>query len=292
MIMKRVFKFFAGLLVLLSNTQAKAQPVYADNCLLWQISGKGLTKPSYLFGTIHLICPTDFFWTETMKKSLDKSDKLCLEMDMDDMGVMMTAAAGFMDKTGKKLHEYFTPEQYTLLSNYVKDSLGMNIASFEMMKPIALQSLMAIRSTSCDGAISYEDTIMKVAVNQKKEVMGLETPEEQITALESIPVDSVISGLMDAIENKNDDKKEYAEMVAAYKIQDITKLHSMIVQSEEYGDLTNTLIDVRNKKWIDRMSGMMNKSSVFFAVGAGHLWGDSGVIKLLRAQGYKVEPKY
>jgi uncharacterized protein YbaP (TraB family) len=60
-----------------------------------------------------------------MKKSLDKSDKLCLEMDMDDMGVMMTAAAGFMDKTGKKLHEYFTPEQYTLLSNYVKDSLGM-----------------------------------------------------------------------------------------------------------------------------------------------------------------------
>ena len=292
MIMKRVFKFFAGLLVLLSNAPAKAQPVYADNCLLWQISGKGLTKPSYLFGTIHLICPTDFFWTETLKKSLDKSDKLCLEMDMDDMGVMMTAAAGFMDKTGKKLHEYFTPDQYTLLSNYVKDSLGMNIASFEMMKPIALQSLMAIRSTTCDDAVSYEDTIMKVAVKQKKEVLGLETPEEQITALESIPIDSVISGLMDAIENKNDDKKEYAEMVAAYKIQDITKLHTMIVQSEEYGELTNTLIDVRNKKWIDRMSGMMNKSSVFFAVGAGHLWGDSGVIKLLRAQGYKVEPQY
>jgi uncharacterized protein YbaP (TraB family) len=49
-------------------------------------------------------------------------------------------------------------------------------------------------------------------------------------------------------------------------------------------------IDVRNEKWISRMGEKMDQQSVFFAVGAGHLWGEYGLIKLLRAAGYKVEP--
>jgi uncharacterized protein len=285
--MKKIFSYFAGLLVLCANVVAHAQ----EQSLLWQVKGNGLTKPSYLFGTIHIICPADYLWTPVMKKSLEKSDKLCLEMDMDDNNVMMSATTGLMDHSGKKLSDYFTAEQYKLLSQFVKDSLGMEIIFFEKMKPIALQTLMASRGAAqCDNPVSYEDNIMKAALGGHKEVLGLETVEEQLSALESIPMDSVVNDIMEAITTVADDAAEYARLVAAYKSQDIVKLHQMIVQGEGLGDATTTLIDDRNKRWIGRMAGMMEKNSVFFAFGAGHLAGDTGVINLLRKQGYTVEP--
>jgi uncharacterized protein YbaP (TraB family) len=75
--------------------------------LLWRITGKQMTKPSYLFGTMHLICRSDYVWTPAMGASLDKSEKVCFEMDLDDNNVMVEATSGLIDSTGKKLSDYF-----------------------------------------------------------------------------------------------------------------------------------------------------------------------------------------
>lgn len=291
-IMKKIFGFLAGLFVLVANSVATAQPMRMDNSLLWRISGGGLTKPSYLFGTIHMICPEDYLWTAAMKKAFEQSDKVCLEMDLDDESVMAAATMGLMDKTGKKLSDYFTKEDYKLLTKYVKDSLGMSILLFESMKPIALQTLFATKIDYCESPVSYEEKMTADAKKNGKEVIGLETAEEQLVALESIPVDSVIKDIMDMVQNKTDDKGDevFGEMVAAYKAQDIQKLQKMIMEGDGLGGATATLLDGRNKKWISRMSAMMKKSNVFFAVGAGHLYGEYGVISLLRQQGYMVDP--
>src|ERR1043165_5626955 len=117
-----------------------------DKSRLWKISGKNLNKPSYLFGTIHMICPDDYIWTDKMQKSLAKVDEVCFEMDMDDPSVMMTVAMGMIDQTGKTLEEYFTPADYKKIGDYVRDSLGMNITMFQNMKPSALPTIFAGKS--------------------------------------------------------------------------------------------------------------------------------------------------
>lgn len=285
--MKFILKYVAALVALVFNFYAGAQ----ENSLLWKVSGKGLNKPSYLFGTIHMICPSDYIWTSAMKSSLEKADKLCLEMDMDDMNVMMAATSGLMETSGKKLSSYFTPEQYKLVSKYAKDSVGLDLSLMEMMKPVALQVLLATRGSVCEDAISYEENLMKTVKDEHKEIIGLESAEDQLKALESIPVDSVIKDILEAAEGKAmADDDEFTKLVAAYKQQDLKKLYDMIMQGGELGLSTDALLTDRNKKWATAMPGMMSKNSVFFAVGAGHLWGDKGVIKLLQAQGYKVEP--
>ena len=285
--MKLILKYIAALVALVFNFHAGAQ----ENSLLWRVSGKGLSKPSYLFGTIHMICPADYLWTDAMKLSLEKADKLCLEMDMDDMSVIMAATTGMMETSGKKLSSYFTQEQYQLVKRYARDSAGLDLSLMEMMKPVALQVLMATRGGVCEDAISYEENLMKKVKDDNKEVIGLESAEDQLKALESIPVDSVIKDIVETAEGKGmADDGEFAKMVAAYRQQDLRKLYDMIMASGEFGISTDALIDDRNKKWAAAMPGMMSKNSVFFAVGAGHLWGDKGVIKLLQAQGYKVEP--
>jgi len=290
--MKRIITFLAGLLSLAisytTGAQQKAGP--KDQSLLWRISGKHLAKPSYLFGTIHLICVDDYLWTPKMKESLAKSDKICFEMNLNDPNVMVQAALGLMDTSGKTLKDYFTPEQYTILKNYLKDSAGLDISLFEQMKPIALQSIIGTTGLNCDNPISYEDSIMKTGLKDNKEITGLEEPAEQINVLESIPVDTVVKQLLDDIKNNNTNDSEYWKLISAYKRQDLPALYELISSSKELGDDMGVFLNDRNKKWIPRIAGKMQQSSIFFAVGAGHLWGKDGVINLLRKDGYKVEP--
>lgn len=261
-----------------------------NNSLLWRISGKGISKPSYLFGTMHLICRSDYLWTAAMQQSLDKSEKVCFEMDLDDQNTIMQSAAGLMDNTGKKLSDYFTTEQYAKLKKYVHDTVGIDIALMENLKPVALQTLLGSQSPFCNDPVSYEDSIMRLAQNQDKEILGLEAPKEQLDALASIPIDTVIKELMSAIDDNAADDGEYKALVDAYKSQNLDALHSQMVNSQELQAQLGVFLDDRNKRWIPRMSGQMKNTSIFFAVGAGHLWGDNGVISLLRKNGYKVEP--
>ncbi len=262
-----------------------------ERSLLWEISGNGLKKPSYLFGTIHLICRPDYVWSEKMTKAFDGTEKVCLEMDLDDMNVMMEVSSGLMDKTGKKLSSYFSKSDYARLKAYMKDSVGMDLTMFEMMKPVALQTMMVTKSTSCDDAASYEDSLMKIAKTQGKELLGLESAKDQLDALESIPVDTVIAGIMEVVDGKDngEGEAEYSKLVAAYRAQDIALMQKLIVESEGLGGKAKTLVDDRNKKWIPLIGEMMKNNSVFFAVGAGHLAGKNGVISLLRASGYTVK---
>ena len=42
--------------------------------------------------------------------------------------------------------------------------------------------------------------------------------------------------------------------------------------------------------WLTKMPGIMNEKPTLFAVGAGHLLGENGVLNLLYKAGYTVEP--
>ncbi len=291
--MKKITAFLAGLLTIVSSNPVSAQqkPDNKDKSLLWRINGKNLSRPSYLFGTIHLICAKDFLWTGKMQESFNKSEKVCFEMDLDDAGAMMRASMGLMENGGKKLKEYFNDDQYRILEKYVHDSLGMDIGMFEQMKPVALLSMIGTSGVSCENAVSYEDSIMQIAQAGNKEIWGLEDPKEQLDALATLPIDTVIKQIIDAIQNNVSDEKEFNELISAYKAQDLPALYKLLNNSKELKDDLAVFLDDRNKKWIPRMTDKMNTNSVFFAVGAGHLYGPNGVIALLRKDGYTVEPE-
>jgi len=270
-----------------------AQPRHTgtnNNSLLWRISGNGLTKPSYLFGTMHLICSTDYLWTPIMAKSLDSSEAICLEMNIDDPAVMTKAATAMINMDGTTLSAYFTQEQLGKLAKYLKDSMDMDIALLMQVKPIGLETMLSMGTPTCKEPVSYEEKIIGTAHSNNKPVMGLEEVEEQVALLNSIPTDSIVHDILEIINGKTANTDEYSKMVALYTAQDLPALYLLIKDGKgDVGDM-NAFLDERNKKWIGRMTPMMKKQSVFFASGAGHLWGDNGVISLLRKAGYTVNP--
>ncbi len=278
------------------SQSVKEQPAHKpqsdtfSTSLLWRIRGNGLHHASYLFGTIHMICPQDYFWTDSMNACLQKSDVVCFEMNLDDPSVMVQAAASMIDSSGKMLKDYFTEDQYQKLAKYINDSMGLQISMFQNMKPIALDMMLTSKNLECANPVSYEDHLMELAKKSNKTISGLEQASEQIAILQNIPVDSIIHDLMESIKGASSpDNDNYEEMVSAYKNQDLGKLFALLQKSNDLGSDMGVFLDDRNKKWISRIEEKIKQEPVFFAVGAGHLWGPNGVIALLRKKGYRVE---
>ncbi len=291
--MKKILSFLLmPLLCLNAACKGQKQKAVTDNkSLLWRISGKGLSRPSYLFGTIHMLCPGDYFWTDAMRKSLSDCKEVCFEMDMDDPAVLRSATEGIMGTgAGKKLlKDYFTDEDYAKVALFARDSFEMDLSDYQQMTPMGIQALFEMKMVSCIIPVSYEANIMEEARRQQIDVTGLETPEEQINVLNSVPDDSVVKGLVQMADSPADGKIAYQKMLAAYKDQDLPGLYNQIQAFRELGDALGVFLDDRNVRWVPRMNKRMARNAVFFAVGAGHLWGDRGVITLLRNAGYTVE---
>lgn len=282
------------LIILLCNAlysiNSYSQEQQEEPSLLWKISSPELKKPSYLFGTIHMICKDDYVWTSQMQKSLKASEKVCFEMDLDDPNLMTAIAIGMMDPSGKQLKDYFNDADYKKISTYISDSLGMDISMFQQMKPMALISLFSTQAVTCPMPVSYETEIMKAIAKDSIEIIGLEEAKEQLALFEQMPIDSVIAELLSVVNNESTATEEYKEMVTAYKKQDINKLNTIIESSRINGGDIALFLDNRNAKWIERMTEKMEQNAVFFAVGAGHLVGTNGLITLLRQEGYTLTP--
>ena len=308
---------FASLLVIfLSACKTKAQQnataakattaaqVEDKNSLLWEISGKNLKKPSYLYGTIHLIPKNDFFLTDATKKVFDASQKVTFEINMKEMNNPMAMISIFtkaLMPNGKTLKDFLNAEDYGLVQRKF-DSIGMPLKMLERIKPMFLSVMLGTdgeKITAEGGGISetskstsYEMEFLQMGEKQKKEFGGLETVEFQMGIFDSIPYKVQAEMLVKTIKNGNSGSDDLGKMVEMYKKQDIEAMSKML-QSDDQNELAgyeNMLINSRNSNWIPLMAKAMTEKSTFFAVGAGHLGGEKGVVNLLKKEGYTVKP--
>ena len=285
----RTVLFIAMLSALSCKTTRKASSTNeTKDALLWRISGKG-TNPSYLFGTIHIICAEDFSIGDSLKSAIDRSDRLFLEVDMDDPKMMMKTAQLSLLKDGS-IRELAGKERFDRIERFMKDSVGIPTMLFNRMKPFALMSLMYSKIPGCGRTESYEQRLMEMAKKGKKEVVGLETVEEQFAIFDRIPDTTELRMVMDMIDDFGTQRRQFSEMSQLYRKRDLNGLGAMIQSSPDMAGMEDVLLWDRNKRWIPAMEKAMSSGPVLFAVGAGHLPGEEGVIRLLRKAGYRVEP--
>lgn len=260
------------------------------NSLLWEISGNGLAKPSYLYGTIHLICPTDFVITEPTKNALSSAEQVYLELDLDDPQLMASMQKLMINTGGKPLKEMLKPDDYTLLNDYYKSKLGMGLDQLGMMKPFALLSMQYMTLLNCQPQ-SYDMTFAQMAAKDKKEVLGLETVDQQMGVFDKIPAEKQVEQLVEMVKKKDEAVKEFEQMITLYKAQDVEGLLKMMDSSQfsEFDGFEELLLVNRNAAWIPTIEQAVKAKPTFVAVGAAHLGGEKGVIKLLRGKGYTVK---
>jgi uncharacterized protein YbaP (TraB family) len=265
-----------------------------DKTLLWRISGKDLKTPSYLFGTIHMICADDIVISDSLKNAIKQASKVYLELDMDNMFELMGVMTKMKMRGDTTLSQLLTSEEYQKVKDFFKTNNGMiPFSMLETYKPMLTASTLMQGSLSCSNAQAMEQLVMKEAKRSGIGVKGLETMAFQMSIFDSIPYSMQAKQLLSYVENYGKDKenKEFEELTQAYRNQDLSKMENLTkIDDSGIEKFTEIMLYNRNADWVKKLSTLMPSGSLVIAVGAGHLPGDRGVISLLRKAGYKVEP--
>jgi uncharacterized protein YbaP (TraB family) len=275
-----------------SKTSMNAAPAN-PNTLLWRISGKNLQKPSYLFGTMHMICASDIVISDSLKSAISSADKVYLELDMDDMFQMLGAMSHMTMRDDTTLADLLSPDDYKKVKTYFENKGGlMPFSMMEKFKPLLIESLIMEQSGECENMVVMEQLIMEEAKESDKEIKGLETMDYQLGIFDKIPYKLQAQQLVKVVDNNDEtnDENEMKILTQAYRDQQLDKMDELTKMDPSIHDFADLLLYDRNMNWAKKLEGLMAKNSLVVAVGAGHLPGERGVLNLLRKAGYKVEP--
>ncbi len=287
--MKRILAII--ICVLLAAQSANAQ-------LLWEITGKGIDKPSYILGSHHAV---PFNYCDSipgLMNAFDQVDYVIGEFDMVKMGEMTYEQIQNMQRmmmmpADTVLLSLFSGEEKELLDAYLKKTVGAELQMFSAMKPmtimVTVQNKILTDIIPDNASMTTIDKYMQtLAMSKGKNVGGLETMDYQMSLLYGNSLEEQADALLEMARASNS-KELLVELTAAYKSQDIGKLWAVFKEqmtSYEY----DSFITVRNDNWEKQMKELIPAQSSLFVVGAGHLPGEKGMINLLKKAGYKVTP--
>ena len=281
-----------------------------ENSVFWEVSGNGLKQASYLFGTHHLYPAGNIKKNDLIKEKINACQVVMGEIAMDNMLAMSMATMKAMIMKDTTLKDLLGEKDYEKVDTYMKKNVGMSIAFFNNMRPMVLVQMITVTKASKD--LGIEETKNSKAVgmgdlsntldfyfqeygkSQKKEIMGLETVEQQANILfNGYPLKRQVEMLLEAIEDEKgsssiDNVKKLNELYKQQNLNELAKfsLDEAMMKKEEY----NALLKNRNDAWMPKIYELIHQKPAFIAVGALHLVGIDGVIYQLRKKGYQVKP--
>ncbi len=287
--MRIILLLCSCLLLTFSFTNSAAQSS-STNTLLWRISGNGLQKPSYLFGTMHLKDRRLFFFGDSVYKSLETSDGFAMELDPNEM--MDSLYSKMSDKdTTSLLRKLLDEDKYEKVSKKLEKKLGIPADKITRKKLIELREGWYYKINKKDDMKAAVDLYLyDLAHKQGKWLGGIEDVNDQMDIKDEIGKNI---NILDYVDDDAEPKKvNYLEkMIGIYVAEDINQIDQLYEgkKSQKFKDIV--LIN-RNKKMAMRMDSLAHIRNSFFAVGAAHLPGDSGLIQLLQGRGFTVEPVF
>lgn len=295
-------KICSMLLLLMAAVTMQAQ-------LLWKISGNGLQKPSYIIGTYHL-APVSFTDSiKGLKAALDASEQVYGEIVMADLTSpenQQKAQAAMMLPDGQTLDKLFTADEMTRINALVKSVLGVDMTNpmvaqqLGKLTPYALQVQLGVliylkKHPGFNPNDGFDSYFQKEAAAKGKGVGGLETFDFQINTLyKSATMERQKQLLLCMADNLEFTEEQTENVVKAFFTQDLDGIEkAMDAKLNNTCDGTpeekETLIYSRNDNWMKQMPEIMKQKGTFFAVGAGHLPGERGLLAQLKKAGYTVE---
>lgn len=257
---------------------------------LWRIYGNGLSKPSFLYGTIHLTDKKLFYFSDSLYHYLEQAEGFNLEIDADTM-INASVRKWAQNNNGRLLKSLMKKKDYEKYAGKLSKNLGKpadKITTRDIWLAKKEKSAEAYKKGDMQNFMDLY--LYGIAKKQGKKVGGIEDLADQMDIMDDLfdEVD-VAYVTLDTLQDAETGMVE--KMKAMYVRQDLDGVASLTENSFTRQD-KDIVLTRRNLKMARRMDSLARQRSSFFAVGVAHLPGDTGVIELLRKRGFSVEPVF
>lgn len=286
---KSIKSFKYSLLVLLPLLFAGtsfAQTAHSNYNLLWRISGKGLTKPSYLFGTMHVKDRRVFDFSDSVMLAMQNCWAFALETHPDTIIKKMFLTIGSPPTNSRSVRSMLGKEDYDKLAARFQKKNGYPMGDID---PIQAESMLKPEREKPDDKATFIDAFLfGVARSLSKNIYGLEDAAAQYNDYFGDNSPQLKTRITNMLEDDDEEAQldDLDELITAYSTGNLGNIVEMLGDEK----LNDSILIVRNKVMVKSMLMYMETQPLFTAVGVAHLPGDNGIIALLRARGYTLTP--
>lgn len=271
-------------------TKARESIPYSDG-LLWEIRNlQGAV--SYLFGTMHSQDRKVTSIPPPVRLAIIKSQAIIMEV-VPDQQTQQQFIESIYFKDDSNLKTMLDREIYNELLMKITD-YGITEENVWRLKPWAVFTLIGRPRTV--NATTQDQVLMQLALNSNKPVAGLESMEELVRTLDSIPLDDQIIILNDTVCNHTEIIRKTRDLVDLYLARDLA---GMVIFNEQphydeaiFARFMQRILYDRNHRMLDRVESYIQHGGAFIAIGALHLPDEKGLLNLLGEKGYKINKIY
>ncbi|BAL26448.1 hypothetical protein AZKH_4168 [Azoarcus sp. KH32C] len=287
----RLLWLLAGLVLLVCN--AHAAPF--EHGLLWEISRPGIA-PSYLFGTMHIADPRVLKLPPAVSKAFSNSRTFALELYPDEAVAQRFNEASQLEN-GARLSRLLSPSAYAALESRLVQR-GLSQERLDRLKPWA--ALLLATAAAIDGGESLDISLYVRARYANMRIEELDSVEEQIAVFDDLPEDTQLALLTVALERYDALHDELEDSIRAYLRRNLAELTTLArrnagTSTEErrhFAVFEKKIIEDRSVTMAYRLQAHLRRGHTFAAVGALHLYGEKGMLKLLQDDGWQVRRLY
>ena len=259
----------------------------SSNTFLWKISGPYSAADSYLFGTMHVQDIRAFSNLEKVLSFIEKCESFAVEFHLEE-AANLAAHMPMQIPESQKLSDLIHPKKYKKLRSILLKSVGLDIQYFERTLPFMITGLVSNQILHKDMPESLDEHLWIYARGQGKELLGIETLDEQIAVMASIPLEVQVKMLLELGRNIGKFRKQILKTTNLYQQGEMLRLSKSVKRNAR--GLRKIMLYHRNEIMAERIADMVKEKTLFAAIGAGHLGGGKGVIRLLKKRGLSLSP--
>lgn len=287
--------WLTALLVLCFVPCALPAPQAFEQGLLWRIEKPGIA-PSYAFGTIHIDDPRVLELPPAVVRALRQSKTFTMEMLTDETAHRkFTRASRLAD--GEDLPAMLGPQLYGQVAEKMQER-GVPDAATRRLKPWSVMLTLLLPRERPVVILDY--ALYQNAQEQKKPVFALETVEEQIETFDGMPIDVQIELLDSVVRHEDEIPGMTKALIRAYLDRDLKRMWDINARFTSLDPGTEAANEVflervlfaRNQRMTRSIQTRLEAGGAFVAVGALHLYGERGILSLLKQQGYRISRVY
>ena len=260
---------------------------YVNNSLLWQITNVETEKVSYIYGTIHLRDESVYFIIDKVKKLIRECDIFMAEYPLDDAGDGKIMEM-LQIPDGKHLRDFIPKKKYDKLNKFIKKSFHIDLERLGFFRPMVIENMLTESLFESDYDYPMDIVLWNFAKDLDLEVLGAETTISQLEIMQKLSLKKQLKSLIEIGKNTSKFRKKIKKLITYYKEQNLTELHRKSMKS--LGRMKEILVYQRNENIVDSILKYSKDKRIFVAIGAGHLLGKKGVLRLLKSNGYKIKP--
>lgn len=292
---KTISNYFIVFVVNIS-TVFISEAQHDQNSILWEISGNGLEKSSYLFGIINFLPKNEFSVSKNVRRAMEESKVFISKTPINRPSRNKFSKAVRIPNDGW-INDYLTDDELNQLRLLMLKDLDVTEHDYHFfysrLQPVILVTATTLLYLDLDDNVVFsEDLLAKTAKKSKLKFKSLGTVEDEIAAFEQFPMQDQVEALKYTINNFNEHIEDYNQLVRYYSNeQDLDKIHEEILKATNRSEkFQEVYYYSRNKLWTGKIHDLISMDPAFIVIGAAHLSGERGLIQLLRAKGYTMDP--